>query len=60
MNAPSGDYVFCVVTKNQKDQSWKEDNEGFVLLRRVSRLLWETFEPGAPWSPSPEAARYRP
>ncbi|MGH7149402.1 MAG: serine hydrolase [Planctomycetota bacterium] len=60
VNAPSGDYVFCVVTKNQKDQSWKEDNEGFVLLRRVSRLLWETFEPDSPWRPSAEAGRYRP
>ena len=60
VNALSGDYVFCVVTKNQKDQSWKEDNEGFVLLRRVSRLLWETFEPGSPWSPSAGASRYRP
>ncbi|HET6201493.1 MAG TPA: serine hydrolase [Planctomycetota bacterium] len=60
VNAPSGDYVFCAITKNQKDSSWSGDNEGFVLLRRVSRLLWETFEPGSTWSPPPDAGRYRP
>lgn len=41
VNAPAGDYVFCVITKNQEDQSWAADNEGFVLLRKVSKLLWE-------------------
>lgn len=46
VNAPHGDYVFCVITKNQEDTSWGDDNEGFVLLRDVSRLLWEHFEPG--------------
>ncbi|MEZ4701320.1 MAG: serine hydrolase [Rhodothermales bacterium] len=44
VNAPHGDYVFCVITKNQVDESWAEDNEGFVLLRDVSRILWEYFE----------------
>ncbi|HLE33469.1 MAG TPA: serine hydrolase [Bacteroidota bacterium] len=32
-NAPSGDYVFCVITKNQEDQSWKRDNEGSGIFR---------------------------
>lgn len=45
VNAPHGDYVFCVITKNQKDQSWDNDNPGFVLLREVSRVIWEHFEP---------------
>jgi beta-lactamase class A len=47
VNAPRGDYVFCVITKNQEDTSWDDDNEGFVLLRDVSRLSWDYFEPGA-------------
>lgn len=51
VNAPSGDYVFCVITKNQKDTSWKADNEGYVLLRNVSRLLWRYFEPKSDWEP---------
>jgi beta-lactamase class A len=43
VNAPRGDYVFCVITKNQVDQSWGDDNAGFVLLRNVSSLLWKTW-----------------
>lgn len=39
-----GDYVFCVITKDQADESWTADNEGFVLLRRVSAILWDAFE----------------
>ncbi|NQV14061.1 serine hydrolase [bacterium] len=44
VNAPKGEYVFCVITNNQEDQSWEADNEGFVLIRDVSRLLWDTWE----------------
>ncbi len=40
VNAPGGDYVFCLITNNQEDESWAVDNEGFVLLRNVSTLLW--------------------
>ncbi|NQV30264.1 MAG: serine hydrolase [Candidatus Marinimicrobia bacterium] len=43
VNAPAGDYVFCVITNNQEDQSWGPDNEGFVLLRKVSSLLWSSW-----------------
>ncbi len=52
VNAPSGDYVFCVITKNQKDTSWEQTNEGYVLLRKVSRLLWQYFEPKSEWEPA--------
>jgi len=55
VNAPSGDYVFCVITRNQEDESWEPDNEGYVLLRSVSALLWHYFEPGSTWT-SPEGA----
>lgn len=59
VNAPSGDYVFAVITKNLEDTSYGMDNEGYVLIRKVSALLWKTFEPKHPWSPDPEAARYK-
>ena len=52
VNAPHGDYVFCVITKNQKDERWVPDNEGYVLLRSVSRLLWNYFEPDSGWAPA--------
>ena len=60
VNAPSGDYVFCVITKNQEDQSWEPENAGYVLLRDISRTLWEHFEPQSPWSPTPGSERYKP
>jgi beta-lactamase class A len=52
VHAPSGDYVFCVITKNQQDESWEANNEGFVLLRKISRMLWQHFEPKSDWSPA--------
>lgn len=52
VNAPHGDYVFCVITKNQKDDRWELDNEGYVLIRNISRLLWEEFERGDNWRPA--------
>jgi beta-lactamase class A len=60
VNAPSGDYVFCVITKNQRDERDKPDNEGFALLRKVSALLWKHFEPEHPWTPDPAAQRFKP
>ena len=60
VNGPSGDYVFCVITKNQTDESWQPDNEGYVLLRRVSALLWRRFEPRHPWTPADGADAFKP
>ena len=52
VNAPHGDYVFCVITKNQEDETWTANNEGYVLLRNVSTILWNYFEPDSKWKPS--------
>ena len=60
VNAPSGDYVFAVVTKNQRDESYQGANEGYVLIRRVSALLWKTFEPTHPYIAPPASSRYAP
>jgi beta-lactamase class A len=51
VNAPHGDYVFYVATKNNKDQRWKNDNEASELERKVSSLLWNYFEPKYGWTP---------
>jgi len=51
VHAPHGEYVYCVMTKNQKDESWARTNEGFTLLRTVSALLWQHFEPKSPFKP---------
>jgi beta-lactamase class A len=60
VNAPSGDYVFCVITKQQQDTTSAPGNEGYVLLRRVSALLWRYFEPDHPWTPAPGAEKFKP
>ncbi|MCH8524454.1 MAG: class A beta-lactamase-related serine hydrolase [Balneolales bacterium] len=41
VNAPGGDYILTVITKNQEDRSTGSENEGFVLIRDVSRMIWE-------------------
>jgi beta-lactamase class A len=51
VNAPHGDYVFCVITNNQADTSWAFNNEGFCLIREVSNVIWNFFEPDYPWRP---------
>jgi beta-lactamase class A len=52
VNAPHGDYVFCVITKNQQDERWTPQNEGCVLIRNISKLLWNYFEPNSKWKPA--------
>lgn len=60
VNAPSGDYVFCVITKHQDDQSWEPSNEGWALIRRISSHLWNHFERAHPWQPAEGAGRFKP
>ncbi|MBX2967292.1 MAG: serine hydrolase [Cyclobacteriaceae bacterium] len=52
VNAPHGDYVFYIATKNNKDESWKHDNEAWQLQRALSSLLWNYFEPKSGWKPA--------
>lgn len=59
VHAPSGPYVFCVITKDQADRRYEPDNAGYELIRRLSRLFWTTFEPEATWSPAPGHERFR-
>lgn len=58
VNAPHGDYVFCIATKNQKDISWDHQNEGFNLIRNLSELLWHHFEPKSKWKPAEGVEKY--
>lgn len=53
VNAPHGDYVFCIITNHQQDISWHRDNAGFSLIRRISALLWHYYEPASRWTPAP-------
>ena len=52
VNAPHGDYLFCITTKNQKDTSWEPGNEGWQLIKNLSNLLWHYYEPKSTWKPA--------
>lgn len=58
VNAPHGDYVFAVYTKNQKDTSWEISNEGRLQIVNISRLLWNYFEPKYGWKPAENYERF--
>jgi beta-lactamase class A len=49
VNAPHNPYIFSLFTNNNKDISWEESNEAWVLTRKISKLLWEYFEPKDKW-----------
>lgn len=51
VHAPHGEYVYCLITKKQKDESWTRNNEGYELLRKVSALLWNYYEPKSKFKP---------
>lgn len=37
-------YVFCICTKNNQDQTWTPTNEAWTLTRKLSSLLWEYYK----------------
>ena len=53
VNAPGGDYVLAVITRNQVDESYAADNEGHRLIRAISRAVYAHFNPDDPWRPLP-------
>lgn len=58
VNAPHGDYVFCIATKNNKDKSWTHENEATTLIRKLSKTLWNYFEPKSNWEPAKGMEKY--
>lgn len=51
-------YVFCIMTKNNKDQSWNNNNEAWELTRKISSLLWHYFEPKDKWRADADAKKF--
>ena len=49
VNAPNNPYIFCIFTRNNKDLSWTHDNEAWALARKISKMLWDYFEPKDRW-----------
>lgn len=36
-------YIFSIFTKNNKDKSWGNNNEAWLLAKQLSALLWDYF-----------------
>ena len=49
VNAPHNPYILSIFTKNNKDTKWTHENEAWTLARKISRLLWDYFEPKDKW-----------
>ncbi|MBC9929610.1 serine hydrolase [Chitinophaga qingshengii] len=58
VNAPHGDYVYCIITKNNADQRWDRDNEAWELLRKVGGAIWQHYEPNSKWKPDPGSGQF--
>jgi beta-lactamase class A len=52
VNAPHGDYVVCVNTKNNEDQSWQRSNEAWEMIRKISLTIWKHYEKKSNWNPN--------
>lgn len=46
-------YIFAVCSKENADTSWDYNNEAWVLIRKVSAMLWHHYNPKNKWQPSP-------
>jgi beta-lactamase class A len=51
-------YVFCIVTNNNKDTSWTRNNEAWMLIRNLSGLLWNYYEPSHQWQLPPGSEKF--
>ena len=43
VNAKKNPYLLTIFTKNNKDTSWEANNEAWVLIRKLSALLWKYY-----------------
>jgi beta-lactamase class A len=50
VNNGKNPYILSVFTKNNKDQSWTNNNEAWLLTRRLSALLWKYYSPSSRWT----------
>ena len=42
---PKGPFAICVLTANNKDKSWKDDNSAHGLIGRIARIAFDHFNP---------------
>lgn len=44
VNACHTPYILSIFTKNNVDQSWNDNNEAWMLTKKISQLTWEHFD----------------
>uniref|UniRef100_A0A7C2NWC0 beta-lactamase n=1 Tax=Schlesneria paludicola TaxID=360056 RepID=A0A7C2NWC0_9PLAN len=45
---PSGPFAICVLTADNKDRRWSDDNAAQLLSAEIARAAWKVFNPTAP------------
>lgn len=51
VHSPGGDYVFCAITDDQQIQGYEYNNPGFIILRNVSQIIFEHYNPDIKYTP---------
>jgi D-alanyl-D-alanine carboxypeptidase (penicillin-binding protein 5/6) len=46
METPSGPIAFCILTTNNKDERWTDDNEGDQFCANIGAAIYEYFNKG--------------
>ncbi|MEI8384132.1 MAG: serine hydrolase [Planctomycetota bacterium] len=46
IESPAGKIAVCVLTSNNKDQSWGDENAAQILSAEIARRVWQYFNPG--------------
>ena len=45
IESPSGPIAVCVLTSNNKDQRWSDDNAAQLFCAEIARQIWQHFHP---------------
>lgn len=53
-------YILTIYTDNQKDQSWKFDNEGEEHIRKAAKLIYQALNPNDPYEMPKGAEKFWP
>lgn len=48
IEAPGGPIALCVLTSNNHDQRWSDDNAAQLLTAKIARAVYDHFEAGRP------------
>ena len=53
-------YILSIYTDNDKDQSWKDDNEAHLVIRDIGSTVWNRLHPDQPYWPGRGQWKYFP